>query len=31
LIQSGALRRWLEGISGVVLVGLGVRLFFERR
>jgi RhtB (resistance to homoserine/threonine) family protein len=31
LIQTGAVRRWLEGISGIVLVGLGVRLFFERR
>ena len=31
LIQTGSLRRWLEGISGAVLVGLGIRLFFERR
>ncbi len=31
LIQSGNLHRWLEGISGAVLVGLGIRLFFERR
>ena len=31
LIQSGAVRRWLEGISAAVLVGLGIRLFFERR
>lgn len=31
LIQTGAVRRWLEGISGAVLVALGVRLFFERR
>ena len=31
LIQTGGARRWLEGISGAVLVGLGVRLFFERR
>jgi threonine/homoserine/homoserine lactone efflux protein len=31
LIQSGAVRRWLEGISAAVLVGLGIRLCFERR
>jgi threonine/homoserine/homoserine lactone efflux protein len=31
LIQSGSLRHWLEGISGVVLIGLGVRLVFEKR
>jgi threonine/homoserine/homoserine lactone efflux protein len=31
LIQTGAVRRWLEGISAAVLVGLGIRLFFERR
>ena len=26
-----ALRRWLDGVCGAVLVGLGARLAFERR
>ncbi|MCE1252334.1 MAG: LysE family translocator [Anaerolineae bacterium] len=30
-IQTSAFRRWLEGISGLVLVGLGIRLVFEKR
>ena len=30
-IQKGSFKLWLEGISGVVLVGLGIRLIFEKR
>ncbi len=30
-IQTSGFRRWLEGISGLVLIGLGVRLVFEKR
>jgi RhtB (resistance to homoserine/threonine) family protein len=30
LIQNASFRRWLEGISGVVLIGLGVRLALEK-
>ena len=31
LIARGGVRRWLERITGAVLIGLGVRLAFERR
>jgi threonine/homoserine/homoserine lactone efflux protein len=31
LLRRGGIRRALEGVTGVVLVGLGVRLAFERR
>ncbi len=31
LFARGGLRRWLERITGAVLIGLGVRLAFERR
>lgn len=31
LFLRSAVRRWLDGLCGLVLVGLGVRLAFERR
>lgn len=31
LFLRSALRRWLDGVCGAVLIGLGVRLAFERR
>ena len=31
LFARGGVRRWLERITGAVLIGLGVRLAFERR
>jgi len=31
LFARGGVRRWLERITGTVLIGLGVRLAFERR
>jgi threonine/homoserine/homoserine lactone efflux protein len=31
LFARGGVRRWLERTTGVVLIGLGVRLAFERR
>ena len=30
-IQGGSFRLWLEGISGMILIILGVRLIFEKR
>lgn len=30
-VQNSGFRRWLEGVSGLVLVGLGLRLVFEKR
>jgi RhtB (resistance to homoserine/threonine) family protein len=31
VVLRSALRRWLDGVCGAVLIGLGVRLAFERR
>ncbi|HLW95549.1 MAG TPA: LysE family transporter, partial [Solirubrobacteraceae bacterium] len=31
LLRRGRLRRALDGVTGVVLLGFGVRLAFERR
>ena len=31
LFARGGVRRWLERVTGAVLIGLGVRLAFERR
>lgn len=29
LVQNGSLLRWMEGVTGVVLVGLGIKLLLE--